>query len=53
MTPAIKQADSVMPESTRHPVPAWLTAFAGMTTLIYLIAGVIIKSIGGMIWILD
>jgi hypothetical protein len=25
----------------RHPVPTWIPAFAGMTTLRYLIAGVI------------
>jgi len=25
----------------RHPVPAWIPAFAGMTTLMYLVAGVL------------
>jgi len=32
-----------MPDLIRHPVPAWIPAFAGMTTLMYLVAGVIIK----------
>ena len=31
-----------MPDLIRHPVPAWIPAFAGMTTLMYLVAGVII-----------
>ena len=30
-----------MPDLIRHPVPAWIPAFAGMTTLMYLVAGVI------------
>jgi hypothetical protein len=30
-----------MPDLIRHPVPAWIPAFAGMTTLRYLVAGVI------------
>ena len=31
-----------MPDLIRHPVPSWIPAFAGMTTLMYLVAGVII-----------
>jgi len=31
-----------MPDLIRHPVPSWIPAFAGMTILRYLIAGVII-----------
>jgi hypothetical protein len=38
INPAIKQANSVMPDLIRHPVPAWIPAFAGMTTLRYLVA---------------
>jgi hypothetical protein len=30
-----------MPDLIRHPVPLWIPAYAGMTTLTYLIAGVI------------
>jgi len=30
-----------MPDLIRHPVPTWIPAFAGMTILRYLIAGVI------------
>jgi len=30
-----------MPDLIRHPVPSWIPAFAGMTILRYLIAGVI------------
>ena len=26
ISPAIKQADSVMPDLIRHPVPAWIPA---------------------------
>ena len=44
INPAIKQANSVMPDLIRHPVPAWIPAFAGMTTLRYLVAGVIVLS---------
>ena len=43
INPAIKQTDFVMPGLIRHPVPAWIPAFAGMTTLMYLIVGVIIS----------
>jgi hypothetical protein len=32
-----------MPDLIRHPVPSWIPAFAGMTTVRYLAAGVIIK----------
>ena len=32
-----------MPDLIRHPVPTWIPAFAGMTILRYLIAGVILK----------
>jgi len=32
-----------MPDLIRHPVPTWIPAFAGMTILRYLIAGVIIE----------
>jgi len=31
-----------MPDLIRHPVPTWIPAFAGMTILRYLIAGVIL-----------
>ena len=30
-----------MPDLVRHPVPFWIPAFAGMTTVGYLAAGVI------------
>ena len=30
-----------MPDSIRHPVPFWIPAFAGMTTVGYLTAGVL------------
>ena len=50
INPAIKQTNPVMPDLIpeehgifdRHPVPAWLPAFAGMTTLRYLVAGAIL-----------
>ena len=32
-----------MPDLIRHPVPTWIPAFAGMTILRYLIAGVITR----------
>jgi len=32
-----------MPDLIRHPVLSWIPAFAGMTILRYLIAGVITK----------
>jgi len=38
-----------MPDLIRHPVPSWIPAFAGMTALGYLIAGVIYKIIKGKI----
>ena len=49
INPAIKQANPVIPDlipadhgiCDRHPVPAWIPAFAGMTTLRYLVAGAI------------
>jgi len=31
INPAIKYANLVMPDLIRHPVPAWIPAFAGMT----------------------
>jgi len=34
-----------MPDLIRHPVPSWIPAFAGMTILRYLIAGVIRRSV--------
>ena len=40
---ATKQTNSVMPDLIRHPVHTWIPAFAGMTILRYLIAGVIIS----------
>gem|GEM_PF-456424 len=36
-----------MPDLIRHPVPTWIPAFAGMTILRYLIAGVIIAGFMG------
>jgi hypothetical protein len=49
INPANKCTNSVMPDSIpaehgifdRHPVHTWIPAFAGMTILGYLIAGVI------------
>jgi len=35
-----------MPDLIRHPVPFWIPACAGMTTLTYLIAGVILEAEG-------
>ena len=32
-----------MPDMIRHPVSFWIPAFAGMTSVTYLIAGVISK----------
>jgi hypothetical protein len=34
INPAIKDTLSVMPDLIRHPVSAWIPAFAGMTTLV-------------------
>jgi hypothetical protein len=34
INPAIKDTLSVMPDLIRHPVPAWIPAFAGTTTLV-------------------
>ena len=45
-----------MPDLIRHPVPTWIPAFAGMTILRYLIAGVIYPAgvigniIVGIVW---
>jgi hypothetical protein len=33
--------NSVMPDLIRHPLTTWIPAFAGMTTVGYLIAGLI------------
>jgi hypothetical protein len=41
ITPAIKPANSVMPDLIRHPVPDWIPAFTGMTILMYFIGGAI------------
>jgi len=38
-----------MPDLIRHPVPSWIPAFAGMTILRYLIAGVIITRVSVII----
>jgi len=32
---------TVMPDLIRHPGPFWIPAFAGMTALTYIVAGVI------------
>jgi hypothetical protein len=48
INPAVKQAYSVMPDLIRHPVSAWIPAFAGMTTLMYLVAGVISSENDGL-----
>jgi hypothetical protein len=37
----VNTATNVMPDLIRHPVLIWIPAFAGMTSLRYLIAGVI------------
>ena len=50
INPAIKQVNLVMPDLIpaqygifdRHPVFTWIPAFAGMTILRYVVAGVII-----------
>jgi hypothetical protein len=34
INPAIKDTLSVMLDLIRHPVPAWIPAFAGMTTIV-------------------
>ena len=41
INPAMKQANSVMPDLIRHPVPAWIPAFG------YLVAGVIKTVLAG------
>jgi hypothetical protein len=43
INPATKDANLVMPDLIRHPVMPWIPAFAGMTLLVYLIAGLISK----------
>ncbi len=52
INPAIKQAYSVMPDLIRHPVPAWIPAFAGMTTLMFFVAGVILYKVFALAFLL-